>query len=557
MFVWLRARTVHAAWQTLWRSPLKLIVIIVCWTVLLGGAYLLALRGLRFLFDEAGVGPFLLDRLWYLFLFVVSLMLLVSQTATAYSTMIRSPETSFWMGLPFSSRWILRAKWWESSGYSAWAVVLLVVPIGLACLTVLHQPFWMLGWLLVILVPLVAIATALSTLLLLLWLRWVRFRVMIRREVIVAGCVLVSVVLFWVIGERQAPQRQDVWFLVLQELLPRMQVATSMWLPSSWTARALSAGWNQRWVEASVYAGLLWSTALVAGRLLDHLAAWWLMPVLRHHAAGYYDGHLASPEPSAASCDVAPGSSARFRIRRWMTRPLLSCVAKDVLLFVRDPIQWSQGLVFFGLLGAYFANIRRFAHLDVEPSWRIGIASLNLACTLLVFGSLAVRFVFPQMSLEGRRLWLLRLAPGGVRVVLCAKLVFYGMLGILVIDGLLLLSARRLGVPAPLGWWMAAVGVVTSVTLVAFALGLGSWLLDPSASDPAKIVSSSSGAMALVLMLAYVGVVIWSLVVAWTSWMHQHMEGLVLATAVLLVASVLWGYTPLRRGLSTLERFEW
>ncbi len=534
----------RAAWRSLRQAPVKLGVIVLTWGTLLGGAYWLALRGFGFVYVNAGLGPFLLDRVWYLFLFVITVMLFMSQLATAYSTMVRSEETAYWMSLPLSARWIVRAKWLESSVYSAWAVLLLVMPLGCAYLTVLHQPRWLVGWLMGTLAPLVGIVTAWSTLLLLLWLRWVRVRLSIRREFLPFAFVLICGGLFWMLGERRQSQGEDVWFVALQELLPRMRVATSLWMPSSWMARAMSAALTQRWVEAALFAGLLWTTALVSIRLLDHVAAGLLFSVLRRQA-------VRDERPATARGRCPP-----LVVRRWMRHPFSACVMKDVLLFLRDPVQWSQGLVFFGLLGAYFANIDRLAHLSVEPSWRIGVASLNLACTLLVFGSLGVRFLFPQMSLEGRRLWLLHVVPGGLRQLLDSKLIFYGAMGLVITEGLLYLSATRLQIPVPIGWWLAGVGVCASLSLVGLVLGLGSLWLDMQATDPARIVSSSNGALALVLMLVYVGLVAWSLVVFWSGWIQGQPAALLLATAALVALSLLFGCVPVLRGRRALERFE-
>jgi len=557
LFLWLRLCMMRSAWRALLSSPLKLVVIVATWSVLILGAYLIAHRGLMFVHETAGVGPFLLDRLWYLFLFIVFLMLAVSQLATAYSTLVCSPETAGWMSLPVSARWILRAKWCESSCYSAWAVLLLVIPLGLAYLRILEKPPWLVVWLLGTLLPLVGIATSLSTLVLLVWLRWIG-RLPIRRELIPVGFVTVCVVLFWVFGERRQPQQQDVWFVALQELLPRMQLASSTWLPSSWMARALGDGVNQRWMDALVFCALLWTTCALTVRVLDHVASSVLLPVLRrsHHLAG---AAFSSPSLQPKRKFKSAGERDRLghsQVVGWMRRPLVACMAKDVVLLLRDPAQWSQGLVFFGLLGAYFANIHRIRWMSVEPSWRIGIASLNLACTLLVFGSLAVRFVFPQVSLEGRRLWLIHIVPGGLRRLLYSKLLLYGVVGAAIVEGLSWLTVTRLQLPLPIGWWFAGVGLVASMSLVGLTVGLGAWLVDPNASDPARIVSSSSGALALVLMLLYVGGVAWGLVIAWTSWIQRQSGGLIFATLAILAVSVMLGYLPVRRGLRVLDRLE-
>jgi len=525
------------------RSPLKLAVVVSIWTVLLAGLYLLAWHGLRFLYETAGVGPFLLDRLWFLFLFVVTIMLAVSQVASAYSTMVRAPETRWWMTLPVTARTLCRVKWVESSLYSAWAVVLLVVPIMLAYLHVLHRPLWLAGWMLVLLVPLIAVVTALATAALLLWLRWFG-RIAIRRDVMIFGFVAMCALLFWLLGEHHEESGQDAWFVALQELLPRMRVAMSPWWPSSWVAKALGAGMNDRWREGALYGGLLWTTALVCARLLDHLGAVVLFPVLRSAAD--------TPERTPSGADAAGTRAVSWGIRR----PLSASITKDWLLVIRDPMQWGQAVVFFGLLGAYFANIHRLTQFSVEPSWRIGVASLNLACTLLVFGSLAVRFVYPQTSLEGRSLWLLRLAPSGIRHLLTAKLSVYSALGLLIIEGLLWLSMGRLEVPFPIRWWLAGVGMAAALTLVSLSVGLGACWVDPSAQDAARVVSSSNGALALVLMLCYVGCVVGTLLIAWISWTRALYGQVWLASAGLGVLSLLAGWWPLLQGFRRLERLE-
>ena len=51
---------------------------------------------------------------------------------------------------------------------------------------------------------------------------------------------------------------------------------------------------------------------------------------------------------------------------------------------MRDPAQWSQFLIFFGLLAFYFANIRRLSYDGQTPYWRNLVSFLNLAVTALL-----------------------------------------------------------------------------------------------------------------------------------------------------------------------------
>ena len=549
LFCWVRATMWRSSFHDLIRSPIKLLLILVMWTILLVGLYAIGYRGIRFVFATAGLGPFLMSRIWFLLLFVLMVLLAASQLTGAYSTIVHAPETRWWMVLPVSSRTLMRTKWLESSFYSAWAMVVLLLPTCLAYFTVLHRPWWLvIPMVAFALLPLLGIVTALATMVLLIWLRWFG-RFVVRREVIAVGFIAACGVLFWALGEQRTDQH-DVWFVALQEMLPRMQVAMSMWLPSSWVATVLDASLNDRWTEAWLYIGLLWTTACVLWRALDHLAARLLLPTLRQQMPS-----AESPAPRTST----QGSAAQLEqlsVKWWMRSPLRASLVKDTLLVLRDPAQWSQAVVFFGLLGAYFANIHRLTSLSVESSWRIAVASLNLACTLLVFGSLAVRFIFPQMSLEGRKLWLLRTSPHGMRELLTAKVVLYGGLAVFIIEGLLIVSSGRLELPPIIRWWLALQGVLAAVTIVSLTVGFGAWWMDPEAQDAARIVSSSNGALVLVLVLCYVGAVVAALVLAWTSWLRSDYAQLTVASVGLGVISVLANVVPIQGGLRRLERFE-
>ncbi len=543
LFFWVRWRMWRAGIRALWQAPAKLVVMTITWTVLLAGLSTLCDHGVRFIYNSPGFGPFLLSRLWYLLLFVILAMLGISQVASAYSTFIRAPETRWWMVLPVSARTLCRVKWVESSVYSAWAVLLLLLPLTMAYVRVLNQPLYLvaaIGGL--VFVPLLGIMTAISTIGLLVWLRCCS-RFVVRGEWIPLGFVVASIGFFWLLGEQRSTGQQDVWFVALQALLPRMRIAMSGWLPSRWAATAMLAWLEGRRVECAVYTALLWTTLFVAWRVLDHLSAALLWPVLRQHA-----------QPALG--EAAPARRGKGHAPWWVRHPLLACLTKDALLAGRDPMQWSQAVMFFGLLGAYFANIHRIAQLSVDPQWRIGIAALNLACTLLVFGSLAVRFLFPQMSLEGRNLWLVRIVPRGVRQLFVSKLAFYGMAAVVIIECLLGLSMAQLGVPLTLRWWLALVGVMAAATIVGLTVGLGAWWMDPTSQDAVRMVSSSNGALVLVFVLAYVGCVVAALVLAWLSWLVGAWARLGFISLGLTAISALVCVLSIRLGLARLERLE-
>src|SRR5206468_5166712 len=83
-------------------------------------------------------------------------------------------------------------------------------------------------------------------------------------------------------------------------------------------------------------------------------------------------------------------------------------LVKDFRLFRRDRVQWSQFLIPFGLLGLYFISIRRISY---HPNYSAMIGFLNLAVVGLILSTFTTRFIFPMVSLEGRKFWILGLLP--------------------------------------------------------------------------------------------------------------------------------------------------
>ena len=90
-------------------------------------------------------------------------------------------------------------------------------------------------------------------------------------------------------------------------------------------------------------------------------------------------------------------------------------------MFWRDTTQWGQSVMLFGLLGVYIINLRNFTHQLNSEFWINLIAFLNLVACALNLASVTTRFVFPQFSLEGRRLWIVGLAPMGMARVVKTK----------------------------------------------------------------------------------------------------------------------------------------
>ena len=115
-------------------------------------------------------------------------------------------------------------------------------------------------------------------------------------------------------------------------------------------SRGLAASARGDWSDGlfylivlSAHAGLAYLVAAVVARDL--------------YRQGY--GRVQAGGSARRRLDWSGFDALFHRLFGFLPRPIRLLILKDLRTFVRDPAQWSQFLIFFGLLAFYFANIRR------------------------------------------------------------------------------------------------------------------------------------------------------------------------------------------------------
>ena len=238
-------------------------------------------------------------------------------------------------------------------------------------------------------------------------------------------------------------------------------------------------------------------------------------------------------------------------------------IMKDLKLFWRDPLQWSQFTIFFGLLAIYFANIRNLGYQDVLPFWKNIISFLNLAATALTLASLSVRFVFPQLSLEGKRFWILGLAPIHVRELLMQKFWLNSISSVCVSLPLIMISNYMLDVSPEMMALSLLVVILMCFSLTALCIGLGALFPNFKEDNPARIVSGFGGTLALVLCLAYIVINVAAMALPFHLFVTQKISAdffdrLVVWTGIFVfVLSTTTVYLSIYLGNRALKKMEW
>jgi ABC-2 type transport system permease protein len=139
-----------------------------------------------------------------------------------------------------------------------------------------------------------------------------------------------------------------------------------------------------------------------------------------------------------------------------------------------------------------------------NPFWETMIAYLNLAASALTLSTLTTRFVFPQFSLEGRRLWILGLSPYGLHKVLLQKFWTSCCGSMAITITLMVISSVLLHLPLPrVVFFAVAIGLM-SASLSGLAVGLGALFPNFKEDNPSKIVSGFGGTLCLVVSFVYI-----------------------------------------------------
>lgn len=529
--------------------------------------YLIFNESFYFLNSNAYVFRDLLcKRILSLFFLTLLIMLVFSNALISFSNLFRSKETEFLFSHPVRHDTIFIYKLLESLLFSSWAFLAMGVPLLIAYgVQERVEPLYYVAMVLY-LIPFIVIPAGIGALLGLLITAFVPRH---RGKALAALGIAVAIPCVWfvvdVLNARAGHEpmglgtemRADV-----QMILGKLDFTQYSMTPNFWMTQGLFL--LGRGGPQSLSAGLAFFAALVTTALVVVVTGWFIAGTLY--------------ESTYSFASVA--TRGRQRQGRWWFERLITpiqrrwpgvtvIVIKDVKTFLRDPVQWAQVLIFFGLLTVYIANLRNFSYPLDRIFYQNLISFLNLGATCLTLATMISRFVFPLMSLEGRRFWVLGLVPLARRRILMAKFIFSLSGALLVTESLVLLSNYVLR-SAPIIYYLQAVtAALICLGLTGLAVGMGAIFPSLHEQNPSKIVSGFGGTLTLILSVFMVMFIISVEALVCHRFLVQDMAldetseaakvfhfwmWIVVGGAVLV--TVLAAYIPMRLGARALDRME-
>jgi ABC-2 type transport system permease protein len=467
-------------------------------------AFELFYNGMKFIAKFPGLGAVLTERLLYtLFAFLFALLLL-SNLVISYTNLFRNRETAFLLALPVSTQTIFRWKFIESVILSSWAFLFLIAPLLVAFGLVRDVP-WHFYPLTALMIGLFIILPGVFGAALAIAIGRHLDRRSFQMVLLLLGVLLLAFVAFWWKTNSVDDDLLDKRTLeALDRLLAKTRFTMFPFLPSYWLSSALL-----QWAEGITNGAIFFAAVLLSHTLFFGSIAFTRFGGLFYSTASAVqsrasDGKGLGPAGSEKNSHV-PGALERlFGKLTWISPASRTLAVKDLRMFWRDTTQWGQSVMFFGLLAAYIVNLRNFTHQLTSPFWINAVAFLNLGACAFNLASVTTRFVFPQFSLEGRRLWIIGLAPMGLEQIVKTKYWLASILSLFVTLGLITLSCYLLKMSWSDVAFFGAVVTVMTFALNGLAVGLGVLYPNLKETNPNKIVSGFGGTLCFVLSSVYI-----------------------------------------------------
>ena len=565
--VFLRLRAV-LAWQMLRsmlsHSRLRLVLVIVLSALFWGSLYGLFSEAFSFL---DSLHAEVISLLFNAFFSSLMVMLVFSTGILMYGGLYCSPEARLLLTLPTRAEAIHAHKFQEAMWFSCWGFILLGSPMLVAYGVVREAPWTYFALLLPFMLSFVVIPATVGSMCCMAMAAWLPS---IRVHALAIGILATMAVATWlgwsVVTSVGTDTLSASWF---EQTLSRLSVTEHKLLPSWWLSSGLieaaRAPAKAEDARASLFETLSFLALLIANGLLVQLAAGWL--ARRTYRLGY--SQVAGEAPARRQRPIAWFDEVLTHAGSARGRPLRLLLVKDLRLFRRDIMQWSQFVIFFGLLGLYFLNLRSF---DYNNAYKSMIGFLNLAVVGLILSTFTTRFVFPMISLEGRRFWILGLLPVHRDQIVWSKFLFAFLGGLVPCCGLVLLSDWMLGIPRRLVIVHEICCVILCMGLSGIAVGLGARMPDLRESSPSKIASGFGGTLNLVISSLFIMFVV--IVAALPSHLFAATaffgpegsrgflgwasgpQGLLVSLAIVVGVGLLATFLPLALGLRAFRRLE-
>jgi len=455
-----------------------------------------------YLLQQAHIGEFLFHRFLSMLLYVFFITVNLGNMIVCYATLYRSEEVNFLMAMPVSHAKIFLIKFVDNFFYSSTTLSL----VGLAVLLG-YGSYFSLPWyyyfftIFLVLLPFMLIAGIIAVVTLMLLIK-IAARIGVRwlLGTIIVGYLAAIYTYFKVTNPVQLVSEVMKHYPDVNEYFGYLDPPFVRYLPNHWVTEFLYWSTNGDYSRAIPYLSLLFLTMvglIVLGGLMAH----------RY----YYQSWLAASDMQA----MRGPATSRFRLRflefggkSFLSPQTNAFLKRDIWLFLREPSQWLHLLLMLILLCIFLISI---GALDLKINQPLMQAVSFLVIFLFngfLIASIALRFVFPSVSLEGEAFWAVRSAPVSMNKLYWHKFTWAFFLVLIVAEGLTVSSVSLVRNDVVLLSAAAICMGFIALSLTSLNMGAGTYFAGFNEKNPIRVASSQGASLTFLASMAYLTTVV-------------------------------------------------
>lgn len=504
-----------------------------------------------------GFGDILARKLLSMVLVTFFAILIFSSILTALSGLYLSKDLPLIHATPVPVEKIFIGRWLESTFDSCWMVLLFGLPVFLAYGLVYHAGFDFYTALACSLPPFCLLASALGTLIVLFVVICLPANRM--RDIFVLLSILLVLLLYFMFRFMRPERLVDPDGLATLGLyLSSLRAPGSPFLPTTWTLESLWPALTGKKDMALFYLGLSTTGALSMIFIQTKLARLLYFKGFSKAQVACRVGRRRNKAPGKDWTRVLPVSGK-----------VGALLSKDIKSFFRDNTQWSQLFLLGALIVVYLYNFKvlPIEKAPIEAFYLQNILSfLNMALAGFVLSAVAVRFVFPAVSMEGQAIWVVRSAPIRLKTFLWAK--FFTYFGpLLVLSETLIVVSNKLLSVTPFMMGLSTITIFFMVFgITAMGVGLGAAYPNFHVENMAQVATGFGGMLFMILCVGFIGsVILLEAGPVYTIFMARvqgsavplaHWVWITVSFVLVAAINVLAVYWPMRFGVERLSQMD-
>ncbi|HDH96181.1 MAG TPA: hypothetical protein ENF73_00455, partial [Proteobacteria bacterium] len=440
--------------------------------------------------SEPVFGEILTYRLLSFLFTLLFAVLAFSNVIGALSNLFLAEDNEFLASMPVPLERFYVARFVETMIQTSWMLLVFALPVLVAAGQIWKAPVSYYIWLVPTLGFFLILPTAIGMFLTLLLVHSFPARKM--RDVLVVMAALFLIAMF-VILRFLRPERlfnPDI-LLGVAEYLAALKTPDRLIAPAQWATQTTTAALEGDFRGALLPLMLLLSNGLFFALLVD----WATVRMYPTAFSKALEGKRAGLSRAVWKVE----RKGRLGITRVLFR-------KEILGFVREASQWTQLLLLIGLVVIYLYN---FKAINLERITGLSyylinlISYVNIVLASMVVTAVAARFVLPAISLEGEAFWVLKSAPITTNRLLWEKFKFYWP-PLFLLGEILVVATNKLMHADPLvGYLGATTMVFLTAGITGMAVGIGAVYPDFKEHNPARISTSSTSVLFMILAAGF------------------------------------------------------